>query len=88
MSNAQLDLDRAGDDTDLQQLIHSMVADALKSHLPDMPRPQLPDTDADRSSNEDEDFHDPRQADDGHHYIRHGGQHYQVDVGAMNGQSA
>ncbi len=87
VSNAQLDLDRAGEHGELTELIKSMVQDALHSHLGNMPHPQLPDVSGDRSQNQDDnaDFLDPRQAADGHHYIRKGGQHYQVDVGALQG---
>ena len=78
----------------VQQPAHSnglspdtMIADALQSHLEPDRREQVPQPEADRSQSQDDnaDFNEPRQAPDGHHYIKRGGQHFQVDVGAMNG---
>jgi hypothetical protein len=86
VTNAQLDLDRAGDDTDLKELIRSILKDVMTEDKPTDKEAAPISVEPDRSANDQEgDFLEPRQAPDGHHYIRKGGQHYKVDVGAMNG---
>jgi len=86
VSNAELDLDRAGEHDQLVELINKIVKDTLKEPKLDEheDEPEALETDDDRSDN-DADFHEPRLADDGHHYIKHGGQHYKVDTQAMLG---
>lgn len=92
VSNAQLDLDRAGEGGELKEMIRAMVQDVLGSHIGPDRRTTVPE-ESDRSQEDDQqppqgdngsDFYEPRQGPDGHHYIRHNGQHYQVDVGGAS----
>lgn len=85
ISNAQLDLDRAGEGDALRILIRTMIADVLKSQgKNDMDRRLPVEQPGDLSQDEPEgDFSDPRLAPDGHHYIKRGGQHFKVDTGAL-----
>ena len=76
ISNAELDLDRAGEHDTLVAMIQNIARQVMKE--PDL-KPE-----ADRSNEEaGADFHEPRMADDGNHYIRRNGQHYKVDLGAQ-----
>lgn len=89
-TNAQLDLDRSGQRPELLALIQAVLEDVLGTEGEvnfdqREPVPQIEDQSQEPQQDDDADFHEPRQAPDGHHYVRHGGQHYQVDVGAMNG---
>lgn len=83
VTNAQLDLDRTGEGDELTKLITKIVQDTLKE-------PQLgPEIPGREGEGGQEDFDEPRMAEDGAYYIRRGGQHYKVDTQAyMNGQSA
>jgi len=105
ITNAQLDLDRAGEGDQLRTLIQAMVRDVLRNEgetdfdkrmpIPDdqgvgddesMPNINATGQDDQLQGGDDNaDFLEPRQAPDGHHYIRRGGQHFKVDVGAFNG---
>lgn len=86
VTNAQLDLDRTGQHGELEMLIRSVVSDVLKNQgKSDMDRRMPIPDDQGQGDDDSSDFNEPRQADDGHHYIRRGGQHYRVDVGGMNG---
>lgn len=93
-TNAQLDLDRSGQRPELLALIQAVLEDVLGTQgdtnfdkrepvptIPDLSQPQ----DDQRQEDPNADFSEPRQAPDGHHYIKKGGQHYQVDVGALGG---
>ena len=90
VTNAQLDLDRAGDDTEFQKLVKDLVKTTLNSHIAPDHRQPVPDETGlpaeEKQENNQEDFHEPRQAPDGNHYIRHNGQHYKVDTSALLGQ--
>lgn len=99
ISNAQLDLDRAGEGDALRVLIRTMIRDVLKdegsSDLDNrMPIPddqgagdEVPMPGVNASEQDDgADFLEPKQAQDGHHYVRKGGQYFKVDVGALNAQ--
>lgn len=88
ISNAQLDLDRAGEGDALRTLIRSMIADVLQAQGKNDFDKRLPVPDDQGLGDEEDDgadFLEPRQAEDGHHYVRRGGQHYRVDVSGMNG---
>lgn len=83
-SNAQLDLSREGMGGEFKIMLTEILRDILRPEGSDMDKRQpIPD-----DQGEGDDFDEPRLADDGNHYIRRGGQHYMVDVGALNGQPA
>lgn len=91
-TNAQLDLDRSGQRPELLALIQAVLTDVLGTQGDTdfdqrEPVPVIADQSAEPGEQQQEDpnadFSDPRQAPDGHHYIKKGGQHYQVDVGAL-----
>lgn len=90
-TNAQLDLDRSGQRPELLALIQAVLEDVLGTQGDtdfDKREPVPVITDQSQGPQEDDgaDFHEPRQAPDGHHYVRRGGQHFKVDVGALSGQ--
>lgn len=89
-TNAQLDLDRSGQRPELLALIQAVLEDVLGSQGDTdfdkrEPVPLITDQSQEPQDDDGADFLEPRQAPDGHHYVRRGGQHFQVDVGAMNG---
>lgn len=91
ISNAQLDLDRAGMHPELVKMIQDVVRDTLGERRAQDARLPIPQNsvqnigEGDQEEGGNEDFYEPRQADDGNHYIRHQGRHYMVNTQAMNG---
>lgn len=89
-TNAQLDLDRSGQRPELLALIQAVLQDVLSTQGENdfdkrQPVPVVNDLSQNPQEGDDgSDFMEPRQAPDGHHYIRRGGQHFRIDVGAMN----
>lgn len=77
ISNAQLDLDRAGEGDALRTLIRSMITDVLQAQGKNDFDKRLP---VPNDQGEGDDFNEPRLADDGNHYVRQGGRHYMVDM--------
>ncbi len=99
VSNAQLDFDREGGEAQWQHLVRQMIEDALSDRGDEDNRLRPPAMQPDRSGEGGqlpqqmtpgqqpgaEDFMEPRLADDGHHYVRHGGKHYRVAPEMLNG---
>ena len=74
VGNAQENLEDAGDGNVLHTLINKLATQVAGEQ----------NINEDESEEDVKDFYEPRQAQDGNHYIRHKGMHYQVDVGSMN----
>lgn len=94
-ANTQLDLSRVGQEGAFRKLIIEVMQEVLEGDRDQNPRMPIEgivedydgsggDQQQAAAPQEDtEDFLEPRQAPDGHHYIRQGGQHYRVDTGAL-----
>jgi len=94
VANTQLDLSRVGDENTFRAMIQQVVQEMMgerKAQDERLPIDVEPDREQgfqqEEQPEDDADFHEPRQAPDGHHYIKQNGQYYQVDVGSLlNGQ--
>lgn len=88
VSNAQLDLDRAGEHDELKKLIQQVVRQTLGQPPlePDEEPNFATETNPEGTGDDLEaDFLEPRQAPDGNYYVKQGGKHYQVAPQLMNG---
>jgi hypothetical protein len=86
VGNLQENFDAAGEHDELAKLIKDIVTEVTSRN--DKISDPIEGTELQSGQGADQDdgsdFHEPRLADDGHHYVRHGGQHYKVDLGAPN----
>lgn len=81
IGNATENFEEAGEGADLTTLIRELMQNVGKE-------PNINREPGDEQDNGGADFHEPRLGPDGNHYIRHKGQHYKVDVGALNPNAA
>lgn len=98
-ANTQLDLSRVGEQDAFKRMIVDVLREIMEGEndqdqrlalptvgdedggeQPPMVEEEQPPTDG----GSEQDFVEPRQAADGHHYIRQGGKHYRVATEAMN----
>lgn len=89
VGNAVENLQDAGDQSGLQLLIKQMIKEALGDTAGEDQRLMIPHEQSQEGVDEDqdEDFHEPRRAPDGNHYVKVNGQYHQVQTPELAGQN-